>query len=228
MNQLEQRVQKLEKNLRNYRIIFGTGIIAICTFTLMSSGTKNQFVPDRIQAKSFQVVDDNGKVIALLGEDKGNGSLTTYNARGRKLVDLFTSEGGAGGINTFDDDGDVIFKVTRTKSGGAYMGMFNSEAKEIVEFGVTEGESGYFKVNDKYGDKLAWITYTEDGGGYFALLNNNKETIRLSTPDAGGRIGISNKKGNRNVYIGTQDNQDGNITISNASGSKLGSIPANY
>ncbi len=228
MNQLEQRVQKLEKNLRNYRIIFGIGICAICAVSLMASGTKNQFVPDKIQAKSFQVVNNNGKVIAELGEDKGNGSLTTYNTSGQKLVDLFTSEGGAGGINTFDDDGDVLFKVTRTSSGGAYMGMFNSDAKEIVEFGVTEGESGYFKVNDKYGDKLAWITYTEDGGGYFALLNNNKETIRLSTPNVGGRIGLSNKKGNRNIYIGTQENQDGNITISNAAGSKLGSIPADY
>ncbi len=225
MNQLEQRIAKLEKNVRNYRIFFGLAITAIFTLSLMSSTKKNQFVPDRLQARSFQLLDDNGNMIAELGEEKGNGKLTTYTPRGKKLVSLFTSEGGAGGINTFDDDGDVLFKVTRTSGGGAYMALFNGDAKEITEMGVTDGETGYFKVNDKYGDKLAWITYTSDGGGYLALLNNNQETIRLSTPDAGGRVGISNRKKERIAYLGTQDNGDGNLTIYNATGKSSGSIP---
>ena len=224
MNQVEQRVAQLEKNLRTYRIFFGLAITAMIAITFISS-TKKQFVPDRIQAKSFQVLDEDGNMIAELGKEKGNGSLITYKSSGKKLVSLFTSEGGAGGINTFDDDGDVLFKVTRTSGGGGYMALFNGDAKEIAELGITTDESGYFKVNDKYGEKLAWITYTESGGGYFALLNNNIETIRLSTPDVGGRIGISNRKNNRIAYMGTQDDQDGNLTISNANGSSLGSIP---
>ena len=224
MTNLENRISKLESQLRVYRMFFGVIIVGTCAAVLMSSGKKNA-VPDLIQAKSFQVVDDNGSTIAILGKDKGNGSLTTFTPGGSKLVSLFTSEGGAGGINTFDNDGDVLFKVTRTTGGGAYLGLFNEDAKEIAEFGVTDGKSGYMRVNDKYGDKLAWITYTEGGGGYFALLNNNQETIRLSTPDQGGRLGMSNKRSKRVVFIGTQDNLDGNISIYNSNSETLGSIP---
>ncbi len=224
MDQLEQRVAVMEKSLKLYRIFFGLVIIAISTIALMSSREKN-YVPDKLQAKSFEVLDDRGNVIAELSQDKGNGSLTTFTPAGKRLVDLFTSEGGAGGINTFDNDGDVLFKVTRTTGGGAYLALFNEDAKEITELGVTDNKSGYLKVNDKYGDKLAYITYTADGGGYFSLSNNNLETIRFSTPAVGGRIGISNRRNTRIAYIGTQDSQDGNITIFNNAGTSTGSIP---
>jgi hypothetical protein len=226
MNHLEQRVASLEKSVKWYRIFFGIGITAMCTLALMSNSEKN-FVPERLQAKSFQVVDDNGNVVGELGIDKtkGNGFLTTSTPSGQKLIHLFTSDGGAGGINTFDSDGDVIFKVTKTSGGGGYLGLFNNNKKEIAEFGVTDNQSGYMRICDKYGDKLAWITYTEGGGGYFALLNNNQETIRFSTPDAGGRIGLSNKRNKRIAFIGTQDNLDGNITIFNSNSESMGSIP---
>ena len=224
MNQLEMRVAKLEKNLMLYRMFFVLISLGGLSAVLMSSGKKDA-VPDVIQAKSFQVIDDYGTTIATLGKDKGNGSLTTYSSGGKKLVSLITSDGGAGGINTFDNDGDLLFKVTRTAGGGGYMALCNESSKEIVEYGVTDGQSGYMRINDKYGDKLAWFTYTEGGGGYLALLNNNQETIRFSTPEAGGRVGISNKRSKRVVYIGTQESLDGNITISTSNGETLGSIP---
>lgn len=101
---------------------------------------------------------------------------------------------------------------------------YDESSKEIVEYGVTDGQSGYMRINDKYGDKLAWFTYTEGGGGYLALLNNNQEPFAF-LPEAGGRVGISNKRSKRVVYIGTQESLDGNITISNSNGETLGSIP---
>jgi hypothetical protein len=224
MQLLEQRIEKLEKSLKMYKLFFSGIFITGFAFLLISSGKKNA-VPEVLQAKSFQVVDNNMTTLATLGADKGNGSLATYTPAGKKLVHLFTSEGGAGGINTFDNDGDVLFKLTRTEGGGAYLGLFNEDVKEIVEFGNTTNKSGYMNINDKFGDKLAWITYTADGGGYFALLNNNLETIRFSTPDAGGRIGISNKRNKRIAYMGTQENLDGNVTIYDNNTTILGSIP---
>src|SRR5437879_857642 len=120
MNQLEQRVSALEKSLRAYRIFFGSAVVLLIAAVLMSSG-KKPAVPDRLQAKAFEVVDDYGNVIVELNKDKGNGSVSTYSSSGKKLVSLFTSEGGAGGINTFDTDGDVLFKVTRTSGGDGYL-----------------------------------------------------------------------------------------------------------
>ena len=51
--------------------------------------------------------------------------------------------------------------------------------------------------------------------------------IRLSTPEAGGRVGIYNSYDKRIIYAGAQDNKDGNITVYNSSNSKTGGIPNN-
>ncbi|HMI78122.1 MAG TPA: hypothetical protein VK484_04980, partial [Ferruginibacter sp.] len=134
-------------------------------------------------------------------------------------------EGGGGAINTFDTDGDVMFKVTRTTEGGGYLALYNGRQQEVAELGVTTGETGYFNLNDRNGDKIAWMTFTENGGGYFSLWNNSTETIRLSTPSAGGRIGVYNKTNTRVGYMGTQESQDGNITIWNSNGSRTGGVP---
>lgn len=224
MNPLEQRVIKLEKNLRTYRITFCGLIITCMTFMLLSSARKVN-VPDVIKAKAFEVVDDNGSVLVELNKEKNNGHVSTFTPEGKRLVSLFTSDGGAGALNTFDLSGKVLFKVTRTKEGGGYMALFNSAEKEIAELGVTTGETGYFNLNDRNGEKIIWLTYTDGGGGYFSLLNKGTETVRFSTPDAGGRMGIYNKGNTRIGYMGAQDNQDGNITIWNSGGTRTGGVP---
>jgi hypothetical protein len=223
---IEQRVAQLEKNLRFYKIAFiGIAILAF-GFIFMSFDKRNA-VPDLLQAKVIQVVDDKGHVLVNLNNASGNGSISTYTPTGTKLVDLFTTDGGAGGINTFSKSGELIFKLTNTTTGGAYLALFNGEGSAIHEMGVTTMESGYFRINDRYGKKLAWMTYTQDGGGYFSLSKDDKEYFRLSTPDVGGRMGIYNKTGTRITYMGAQDTQDGNITVWNTSGTRLGGIPAN-
>jgi hypothetical protein len=223
---LEKRVAQLEKNLRLYRYCFIILMVLGTGGMMMSFNNRNsKSAPDVIQAKAFQVVDDRNNVLVELNKEDGNGQISTFTPKGKKLVSLFTSEGGGGGLNTYDNDGEVIFKVTRTTEGGGYMALFNSALTEVAEWGVTDAESGYFRLNDKKGDKLAWMTYTADGGGYFSLSNEGKEMFRLSTPDVGGRMGVYNSASTRIAYIGTQDSKDGNITVWNNGGTRLGSLP---
>ncbi|MBS1655272.1 MAG: hypothetical protein JSU05_10540 [Bacteroidetes bacterium] len=221
---LEQRIALLEKNIRFYQIVFGVLIILAGALASMSFRSKSP-VPDVIQAKAFQVVDDAGNVLVEINKEDGNGQLSTYTPTGTRLVSLFTSDAGCGAINTFNYDGKTIFKVTNTSGGGGYMALFNNDKKEIAEFGVTDIGSGYFRINDNIGNKQAWITYTKGGGGYFSLSNNGNETIRLSTADVGGRIGIYNDYNTRIAYMGTQENRDGQITTFNSSGSWTGGLP---
>jgi hypothetical protein len=222
---LEQRVALLEKNLRFYRYGFIVLLTIIGGGLLMSFKSRKTDAPDLIQAKSFQVVDDNGKVLVDINKEDDNGQISTFTPEGKRLVSLFTTDGGAGGMNTFDKNGKVLFKVTNTAEGGAYMALFNSSTTEVAEWGVAPNESGYFRLNDRDGNKLAWMTYTQDGGGYFSLSNAGKETMRFSTPGAGGRIGVYNVSGNRVAYIGAQETKDGNITTWNSQGSISGGIP---
>ena len=226
MNQIEQRINKLEKSIRSYRIFFGTSVIALIAFVLISSGKKAD-VPDIIKAKAFQVVDDYGNVLLLMNKEKGNGQVTTFSTNGQKLVRLFTSDGGAGAINTFDPSGKLNFKVTRTTEGGGYMALYNSEVNEVMEVGVTKSNAGYLQINDNNANKLVWLTRTASGGGYMSLSNNQRETIVLSTPDVGGRFSLYNKADTCIGYFGAQDDQDCNLSVYTRSGSRIGGFP-NY
>lgn len=226
MNQIEQRISKLEKSLRMYRLFFGTSVILLIAAALMSSGKKND-VPDLVKAKAFQVVDDNGKVLLLLNKEKGNGQMATYSSSGERLVRLFTSDGGAGAINTFDANGTLNFKVTRTTEGGGYMALYNSVEKEIMEVGVTRSNSGYFQINDDQANKLVWLTRTSGGGGYMSLSNKGTETLVMSTPEVGSRLSIYNSYSTRIGYLGTQDDRSGNLTVYSSGGSRIGGVP-NY
>lgn len=221
---LEQRIAQLEKNVRFYRFGFA-GLLAIAIGFIVMSFNNRQPVADVIQAKAFQVVDDNGKVLVELNKEDGNGQISTFNPAGTRLVSLFTTDDGAGGINTFDNDGDVTFKVTNTADGGGYMALFNSEKSEVAELGVTNIESGYLRLNDRNNNKLVWMTYTQDGGGYLSLSNKGQEMVRFTTPEAGGRLGIYNNSNTRVAYVGTQDSKDGNVTIFNSSGTRTGGLP---
>ena len=225
MTQLEQRVIKLEKNLKTYRIVF-CGLLVMSMGILLLSSAKKVNVPDVIKAKAFEVVDDNGSLLVEINKEKNNGQISTYTPEGKRLVSILTTSGGGGGaFETFDLNGKVLFKVTKTTTGGGYMALYNGYEKEIAEMGVTTGETGYLNLNDRNGSKIAWLTFTEGGGGYLGLLNNGNEVIRLTTQDAGGRISVYNKGNTRIGYLGANDNQDGNITIWNSIGTRTGGVP---
>lgn len=226
MYTLEKRIEQLEKQNRFYRICFISVSILICAAMFMSFNKKEQ-VQDTIKARNIQVVDTKGNVVVELTTSTytNNGEINTYTPAKKRLVSLFTSEGGAGAINTFDKDQSPVFKLTQTSGGGGYMSLFNKDVQEIVEFGATDNDGGYMRINDADGNKRAWITYTQNGGGYFSLSNGSTETFRVSTPDAGARMGLYNKNSKRVVYIGAEDSQNGNLTIYNSTGTKTGSIP---
>jgi hypothetical protein len=227
MNPIELRVARLEKSLKAYRLFFGTAVIALIAFLLMSSGKRND-VPDLVKAKALEVVDDDGNVLMLLNKERGNGQLATYSTSGQKLVRLFTSDGGAGAINTFDANGKLNFKVTRTAEGGGYLALYNSAENEVMEVGVTKSDAGYLQVNDNNAKKLVWLTKTAEGGGYISTSKDGVESIVLSTPDAGGRISVYNRSNTRVGYLGVQDNEDGNLSVYNYSGTRMGGVPVNY
>ncbi len=225
MKSLEQRMSSLEKQVRISRIIIVMLSGTICTFFITGFKDKQQ-VPEVIQAKKFEVVDNSGAVLVRLNAIDGQGNFTSYSTTGKALVKLFSSTGGGGAINTFDTDGEINFKVTRTTEGGGYMALFNGNRKEVFETGCTDKNTGYLQLNDNEGEKLVWMTYTQDGGGYMSLQNRyNNNNITFSTPDAGGRIGIYNGSKTRICFLGTQDNKDGNLTLYNAGGTSTTSLP---
>lgn len=225
MNPLEQRLQKLEKTLGMYRMVFSSSMIILIAVVLISSGKKDE-VPDIIKAKAFQVVDNSGNVLVLINKEKGSGQLATYSSNGQKLVRLFTSESNAGAINTFDPNGNLNFKITNNVKGGGYLAMYNTALKEVVELGVLNTSDGYLQVNDNNGDKLAKLTATTEGGGHFSLTKAGKETLTMSAATPGGRFSIFDNNEVRIGYFGAQSDKSCNLSVYNNSGTRIGGFPS--
>src|SRR5438067_3464825 len=94
---IEQRLNKLESNVRFYKQII-IGLIAVIGVVAFMSFTKKATVEDVVKAKEFQVVDDYGRVYLSLKKDQGAGQVDLFNSSGTKLLTLTSSDGGAGTI----------------------------------------------------------------------------------------------------------------------------------
>ena len=112
LNELRNQVRTLK------RIVYGA-----CGLMLVGgllAATTLQSVPDVIQAKKFEVVNDDGKVIVELSNLEGggvdNGMLVTRTSEGGRLVALGASPGG-GVVETQNGKGGTLVRLTSDKDG---------------------------------------------------------------------------------------------------------------
>ena len=85
MKTIENRIAALEQSVRFYRIGFFS-ILLFASFVIFSSNNKAVQVVDKIQAKSFEVVDNNGNVLVQINkDDKGNGQVITKSSSGNNF-----------------------------------------------------------------------------------------------------------------------------------------------
>jgi hypothetical protein len=227
METIETRLQKLEKTNSLYRFFFlafaTIGIIYFFTFG-------RQAVPDVISAKSFQVVDNNGKVLAILGGNYSAGNLQLFDDTGNKLVNLLKNSEGAGSVLLYSSKGEINWKATSTAGGGGWMGIYNSDGNEVFSSGCTDTKTGYLLVNNQKGDYMFRVSYTEGvGGGWMGLYNSEGKNALLSlapNTNGDGVIEFFNRSNTRIVSIGgTTTGGDGAVSTWNGSGVKSGNLP---
>ncbi len=99
-----------------------------------------------IQAKKFEVVNDEGKVIVKLGNLVGggvdNGILVTRKSKGQTLVELGVIEGGNGADRTQNGKGQTIVELGVTEGGNGSVTTKNGKGQTLVELGA--GPDGGF------------------------------------------------------------------------------------
>ena len=100
----DTRIESLEKQVRTLKRVLYT----LCGFFVLAvliAATNLDSVPDVIQAKKFEVVNDEVKVVASFYANMGGGMLSVSNKDGEVVVGLGSDEvngGGVLGINNKD------------------------------------------------------------------------------------------------------------------------------
>ena len=151
MSTTEDRIESLENQLRDQqsqvrrqrRWNIALGAVVVVGGLMAATGVRS--VPDVIQAKKFEVVNDEGKVIVLIESVfsresitdslqprtvrvkhlwnsvrpvNGNGSVETQNGKGQTLVELSVTTGGEGAVETQNGKGQTLVKLGATTEVG--------------------------------------------------------------------------------------------------------------
>ena len=155
MSTIEKRVEKLESKLRFYQLAF-IATIFVAGFFIFTA-FKNNVAPDLIQAKEFQVVDDNGKVLVSMKKDTtGGGHVNIYNQAGTSV--LYMNAGYQGGrIALSDNNGNSGMVAAITDEGHGVLNVYNKFNKRINAVGGDAGGNGVVNVYNNAGEKMNGI-----------------------------------------------------------------------
>ena len=113
---MQNEITELRNQVRTLkRIVYGFGCLLVAGVVV--SATSLQTVPDVIQAKRFEVVNDEGKpVVNLYAYDDG-GVLSIQNKEGKSVAALFTNTNG-GVLGIHNKDGKQVAKLSANEGGG--------------------------------------------------------------------------------------------------------------
>ena len=85
---MQNEITELRNQVRTLkRIVYGFGCLLVAGVVV--SATSLQTVPDVIQAKKFEVVNDEGEAVAVMTAlPDGSGRVTTLNSKGESTSSL--------------------------------------------------------------------------------------------------------------------------------------------
>jgi hypothetical protein len=130
INELRNQVRTLK------RMLFG--VFGVVVVGGLLAATSLQSVPDVIQAKKFEVVNDEGKVVVVmepvLHQGTHYGFVTTANSKGQTLVELTATTEGEGVVETQNGKGQTLVKL------GTYSGTHGGYVETFTQTGVSTSE----------------------------------------------------------------------------------------
>ncbi len=195
---IEDRVAKLERSNRRLRLILLGGIAIGAVGVGLGMNQANK-VPDVIQAKSIEVVDDTGAVLVELSSTRQDGAtevagtLTTFKSDGNRLVWISNNAQGNGNISVYTEDAREMVRLGTFFHGTR---RFDKEDQDIrvghalIELGLNETGTGALAVYDDDGNELVTLTSTEEGLGAFGTFEPNGAALLIALPgkEIGGRL----------------------------------------
>ena len=170
--QNEERINVLETQVRTLkRIVYGFGCLLVVGIVV--GATSLQTVPDVIQAKKFEVVNDEGKVVASFYANMGGGMLSFSNKDGEVVAGLGSDEVNGGGVLGINNkDGKRVAGIHADENGGVAR-VFNNKFTEVAAIGMN-AYGGMLSVANKDGKQVAKLS-AKEGGGVLKTLDGKGE-----------------------------------------------------
>ena len=154
------RIESLESQVRILkRMLFG--VFGLVVVGGLLAATALQSVPDVVQAKKFEVVNDEGKVFVRISGSstqpnsiksiQQGGMISTYNTQGEALILMGMNNHGSGGIQTMNNKGHTLVSLATTTDGKGMVLTANGKGGTLVELGATSDGEGVVQTQNGKG-----------------------------------------------------------------------------
>ena len=167
---VEQRLEKLERQAKRYRMALVLLTAALCGMLSLAATDDNR-VHDVLKARRLEVVNAAGDLVVVMTSDEAGGVLGINNNAGQLMA-----------IMTSDKDGGKL--VINNNAGQPMAGMGSDEA------------GGRLLVWNNAGQPMVGMVSGEDGGSLSVLNNAGGAVVQAHADDYGhGYIGVFDRKG---------------------------------
>ena len=148
---MQNEITELRNQVRTLkRIVYGFGCLLVAGIVV--GATSLQTVPNVIQAKRFEVVNDEGKVFVLISglttqpnsikSQQSGGIISTYNSQGETLILMGMNNHGSGAIQTMNNKGHTLVSLSTTTDGKGMVLTENGKGQKLVRLGATTSGAG--------------------------------------------------------------------------------------
>ena len=149
------RLRKLEKSQARYRFAFLFTAALAAAFCMIGA---KRHTDDLIQAKSFEVVNDDAKVLARFTSAAGKGEMRMYRTDGSPLANVSSSTDSSGRVDLFNANGKPMISLSSTSTGAGSITLKNSLGALSVQVASNTQDHGGLWVFNADGKQIAVIT----------------------------------------------------------------------
>ena len=152
---IEDRLTRLER--RNRRLTLALVLIGVVAALIVTTGMdRADAVPEKVTARRFELVDENGKVQAVLGVANDSPFLNLSDKNGKLRVGLGVTMGMVPSLSLFDDNGNPRAGLMVIK------------------------DSSILNLSDANGHVRANLGTTKNGGNVLLMDENGKVRASLA------------------------------------------------
>jgi len=170
---MQNEITELRNQVRTLkRIVYGFGCLLVAGVVV--GATSLQRAPNVIQAKKFEVVNDEGKIVSVSSSDsEGHGMFFLMDKGQKATVHLGSNQ---------DSDGDPA---------GGSVSVLNEKQKDVVSLSVWKGD-GQLYISNKDGNFAVDLGVSK-GAGNLSIMNKDEETVvDLGVYNDGGLLDVTN------------------------------------
>lgn len=179
MTTIESRLDQVEREFRRSKLVSRTALAVIVGFMLCGAGHGDP--QDLVQARKFELVNKDGRVVARLESDPGGfANLSTFDPQGKVLVQVWRNLAGAGGVFLFDSDGKKTLELTSTPGGGGSLAINNNAEHQICVINRNALNAGTMRLLNANGKIIMNVASDSNSAGAIVTYDGDgKQTARM-------------------------------------------------